>query len=58
MLSETFKEESNFVKWLEANDDVVKVEPFGLVKSVLLYISLVFKAEELNSSSKLYSSLN
>jgi hypothetical protein len=57
MLSKAFENKSNFMKWLEAYDNVVEMAPFGLGESVLLKLSFIVKAEEFNTSAKLNSTL-
>ena len=57
MLCKAFEEESNLMEWLQASNDIVEIEPFGIRERVVLDIVLIFKVEELNSSSKSNSSL-
>jgi hypothetical protein len=57
MLSKAFENKCNFMKWLEAYDNIVEMAPFGLGKSVLLKLSFIVKAEEFNTSVKLNSTL-
>ena len=45
------------MKWLQASNDIVEIEPFSVYERVVLDIVLIFKAEELNSSSQSNSSL-
>jgi hypothetical protein len=57
MLSKAFENKCNFMKWLEAYDNVVEMAPFGLGESVLLKLSFIVEAEEFNTSAKLNSTL-
>ena len=57
MLSKAFKNKCNFIKWLEAYDNIVEITPFGLGKSVLLKLSFIVKVEEFNTSAKLNNTL-
>ena len=57
MLSETFEDKCDFIKWLEASDNIVEVLPFGFGEGVVLEICFILKAEQLNSFTKLNSSL-
>ena len=40
------------MEWLQASNDVIEIEPFGVCERVVLDIMLIFKVEELNSSLK------
>ena len=37
------------MKWLQASNDIVEIEPFSVRERVILNIVLIFKAKELNS---------
>ena len=52
MLCKALEEEGNLMEWLQASNDIVEIEPFGVCERVVLDIMLIFKVEELNSSLK------
>ena len=41
--SEAFKGKRNFMEWLQADDDIVEMAPFGVSESIVLEIGLVLK---------------
>ena len=40
------------MKWLQASNDIVEIEPFSIYEYIVLDIMLIIKAEELNLSLK------
>ena len=57
MLGKTFKDKYNLVEWLKTRDDIVEMLLFSFAKGVVLKIVLIVKVEELDSSTKLNSTL-
>ena len=45
MLSETFKDKYDFIKWLEASDNIVEVLFFGFSEGIVLKIYFILKVE-------------
>lgn len=56
-MSETFEDKCDFMKWLQASDNIAEVPPFGFGEGVVLEIGFILKAEQLNPFTKLNSSL-
>ena len=45
------------MKWLQASNNIVEIEPFSVCEHVILNIVLIFKAKELNLLAQLNSLL-
>jgi hypothetical protein len=56
-LSEAFENKCDFIKWLKAFNNVIKMAPFDLSECVLLDFSFEIKAEEFDTSPKLNGTL-
>jgi hypothetical protein len=57
MLSEAFENKCNFIKWLEAINNIVEMMPFGFSECILLELSFVVETKEFNTSAKLNGAL-